>query len=235
MRLAPTVAVVAAGIAIAGTATGITYAATSGSTTGKVIACRDAKGVLALLNSHGHCPAHFVKVAINEQGPRGPRGPRGPIGPAGPGAVRLAVRSSGGAVSKESKPIAGSTLTVQVLCNPDDNAQVYINLNPPGSPFIFEGTAGLAGDGGSGSALWLDPVTDAPKPATLGPTSKSIGAEQSATLHSVEFTSNSGSAPGGTVVADVLVTQGSHMFTVQLAAYQDPTHCFAQAMVTPAG
>lgn len=228
MQTVRLVAVLAAGVAIAGVATGITYAATSISG-GTVHACRDAKGVLALLNSHGHCPSHFVKVTLNQQGPRGKTGKTGKTGPAGPGAIRLAVASTGGLVTKESAPIAGSTLTVEVLCSATDEAQVYINLNAPGKPFTFEGTGSWDGSSGSGMASWLDPTTDAVVPQALGATVKQVAAQQNGEAHSVEFT-----ATGGTLVADVLVTQGGHSFSVQMGEYRDPTRCFAHAMVTPA-
>jgi collagen triple helix repeat protein len=74
--------VVAGAVAVAASATGITYAATT--TTAKpVYACANSKGTLRLL-AKGKCPRGFAKVAINKQGVRGLTGPRGRTGARGP-------------------------------------------------------------------------------------------------------------------------------------------------------
>jgi hypothetical protein len=216
---------VAVGLVVAGAATGVAYAATSGGTT--VHACTNSKGTLRLIGAHGHCPKHFKKVSINQRGQTGARGPKGNTGntgPAGPGAVGLSVTSTSGLVTKESAPIAGSELTVEVLCDPADDAQVYLNLNAAGTPFTFEGTA--AADL-VGSFLHESPGGSVAS-AALGSTAKIVNGTEPGDAHSVEFTASS-----GTVTANILVAQGSKMFNLQLGAFESGTSCWSHAMVTP--
>jgi hypothetical protein len=170
-------------------------------------------------------------VTIDERGPRGPRGKTGKTGPAGPGAIRLAVKSTNGLVTKKSKPVAGSKLTVEVICDPANYAQVYINENVPGSPFTVTGSGSWNGSAGTGEVLFLNGSGD-PTVKTFGDTSKTVAIAQTGDPHSVEFISSQ-----DTIEANVLVAQGSHMFSVLLAGFRDPgsASCFAQALVTPAG
>ncbi len=229
------IAVTIAGLAVATAATGITYAATTGGTA--VHACRNSAGTLRLIDSHGHCPSNYTKVWISERGPRGPRGYRGlpgepgEPGAPGPGAVSLVLQSSScGVCSKESGPIDGTGLTVEVLCVPQQEAQVYVNLTAPGSTFFIEGTASYSGTG-DGNVLWLNQAGDGVVTTHLGPVPTHLSTQQVGTQHSVEFT-----APNGSLVADVLVTQDDHMFAVQLGEYRDSSNnCWAHALVTPAG
>lgn len=235
MRTVPTVAVLAAGLTIAASATGITYAASSGST-GSVHACANSKGTLRLLE-HGDCPRHYSKVTINERGPRGPRGERGRRGvpgTPGPGAVSLVVNAATAPTCNptcwtESDPIAGTGLAVEVLCAPQQEAQVYINLNSAGSVFTVEGDATYSGTG-SGNVLWLNAAGDAPVTTNLSSTPTLLSTQQVGDPHSVEFT-----APNGSLIADVVVTQDNHVFSVELAEYRDSNTCWAHAMVTPTG
>ena len=206
-------------------ASGVTYAATSGSSAVK--ACANSKGVLRLLDAHGRCPKHYSKISLNQRGPRGRAGARGP---AGPGATSLSVGSTVGLVTKESKPIGGTTLTVEVLCNPaNEESQVYVNLDAAGPAFSFEGTASTDG---TGSILYEDPAGGSAVVQTLGSTVHQYNALQPGDAHSVEFTST-----GKTLQADMLFAQGSKMFSVKLAAFEasDFSSCWAHAMVTPAG
>jgi hypothetical protein len=181
-------------------------------------------------------------VTINEQGLRGPRGERGrrgipgvpgDPGEPGPGAVSLVMRSSGcGTVfSQESAPIGGSGLDVEVLCVPAQEAQVYINLTTTGSNFTVEGEATYSGTG-DGSALWLNAAGNGVVTTYLSATSTLLSTDQIGTVpHSVEFT-----APNGSLVGEVIVTQGSHMFSVEFGEFRDGSdNCWAHALVTPAG
>ena len=207
-------------VAVAAAASGITYAATV--TTPQVLhACSNAKGTLRLLQN-GHCPAGYSKVGINKQGPRGLPGP---------GAVRLAVKSAScGVCSQTSGAIAGSGLTVEVLCDPQQDAQVYINVAVAGSAFTVEGDASYSGTG-DGNALWLNAAGDGVVTTHLTSTPTVLSTEQVGSEHSVEFT-----APGGSLVGDVLVTQANHMFSVEFGEYRDGSNnCWAHALVTPAG
>jgi hypothetical protein len=229
MRFTPAIALVAAGLTIAATATGITYAATS-SSTDTVHACANTKGKLALLDAHGDCPKNFSKVSINERGPQGktgPTGPQGKRGPAGPGAIKLSVTSASGLVTKESKPIAGTGLTVEVLCDPAEDAQVYVNLNQTGASFTFEGTAS---DAGTGQVLYESPGGGGVVVQALGATTKIVAAAQPGDPHSVEFTTTD-----QTVAASLLVAQGAKMFSVELGAFRTAGSCWSHAMVIPAG
>jgi hypothetical protein len=236
MHIAHAVGVAAAGLAVAGAATGITYAATS-STGGSVRACANSNGTLRLLSANGQCPKHYRKVSINERGPRGPIGKTGPRGRAGhpgapgPGALSLVVHATTpGTVTKVSPTIGGSGLTVEVVCVPEQEAQVYINLDNPGSVFTFEGAGSFTGTG-AGTASWLKESDDSVVTTTLSPTPVILSAEQSGTPHSVEFTTTNGSLAG-----DVLVTRGNHVFSVQFGAFRDSTNtCWSHALVTPAG
>jgi hypothetical protein len=231
MRIGSVVALAAAGLAIAATATGITYAATS--TDGSVRACANSKGTLRLLDPHGNCPANYSKVSISKRGPKGKpgaTGPRGKQGVAGPGAVRLAVSSTSGLKTKETARIAGTTLTVEVLCNPADNAQVYVSLDHAGAPFTFEGMAGYVGMG-SGSVLYQDPTSAASNESqNLTDRTAEVSASQLGDPHSVEF-----SSMNGIVAANLVLAQGSRMFSVQLGAFHSDDSCWAHAMVIPAG
>jgi hypothetical protein len=230
MRVASVVVLAAAGLAIAATATGITYAATN--TDGSVRACANSKGTLRLLDAHGNCPANYTKVSISKRGPRGKTGktgPRGKQGPAGPGAMRLAISSANGLKSKETAHIAGSTLTVEVLCDPADNAQVYVNLDQPGAPFTFEGTAGYVGMG-TGSLVYQNPTSETSiESQDLTEATAQVAAAQLGDAHSVEFTSMN-----GTVAANLVLAQGSKVFSVQLGAFHSDNACWAHAMVIPA-
>lgn len=227
MRIVPVLTVLAGGALIAAAATGITYAATRDGDS--VHACANSKGTLRLLNAHGHCPKHYSKVTLNEQGPRGKTGKTGKTGPPGPGAIRLAVSSTSGLSKQESTQIAGSTLTVEVLCSPADDAQVYINADGAGAPWTFEGNA--SGTAGSATLLYENPNGSPAPTQQIAQTAEIVAGEQGGDAHSVEFTTDA-----DTLEASVLVAQGDHMFTVQLGAYvaEDDSSCWAHALVTPA-
>jgi hypothetical protein len=65
---------------------------------------------LTLLNSHGHCPKHFVKVTLNEQGPRGETGKTDPVTD-DPHSVPLGGSSKNLAAEQSGSPHSGTPRT----------------------------------------------------------------------------------------------------------------------------
>src|SRR4051794_10456684 len=133
----------AAGVTVAATAAGVTYAATT-TTTKVVYACANRSGTLKLLVK-GTCPSRYAKVAINKQGPRGLTGPRGPQGP---GAIGLAATQAS-AVAKESTIIGRTGLTVTAGCSGHAQSFVYVNqiandLGPNAPDWTVTGSSQLA-------------------------------------------------------------------------------------------
>jgi hypothetical protein len=108
-------------------ATGVTYAATSG--TPKLHACANSAGVLALLNSKGKCPSGFTKVTLNAQGVAGSTGPAGPRGLAGPSGASGAQGPA--AISGNAFSVSGSyetNNTNSLLINTSTTGQVSAHL-----------------------------------------------------------------------------------------------------------
>ena len=96
----------------------------------------------------------------------------------------------------------------------------------------FEGTLMriAAAAAGLTNVLWLNAAGDTPVTTHLGSAPTLLSTQQVGDPHSVEFT-----APNGSLVADVLVTQDDRVFSVQLGEFRDGGNCWAHALVTPAG
>jgi hypothetical protein len=216
-----------AGLAVAGTAAGVTYAATTASTKA-VYACANKPGTLRLL-AKGKCPSGYAKVAINKQGPRGLTGARGPQGP---GAVPLTAAATGAAASS---PASRRTLTELHLvfgvdCKTGDHAALDIGFDSAapsgwtvsGLTYTSASAYGLKVNGTSyigGSGSWgFDKAVD--------------GFTGNYVRVSLGYDTNTSS--GYRLQGSLLVTRGGHSATVQFALddYLGDT-CSARAQVTP--
>jgi hypothetical protein len=131
-----------AGALIATTATGITYAATSGH---GAKACESGKGVLALLDKHGKCPSGYTKTNIGAEGPRGPKGASGGPGPTASAFAKEIVQSP-----------AASDPTQEVIATNDSGTNITVS-GPMATSFdgralvdaevtLVPGESGAAGD-----------------------------------------------------------------------------------------
>jgi hypothetical protein len=210
-----------AGLAVAGTAAGVTYAATTASTKA-VYACANKPGTLRLL-AKGKCPSGYAKVAINKQGPRGLTGPQGP------GAVTLSTASTTNGVGAPVKTVALGALKLDlgVYCKPGTNAALSIGFhkntplgawNVSGLTFATTDQYGLKVNGipiSGGSGSWgFDEAVD--------------GTEGNDVRLSV--------ASGGRLQGSLLLTRDGRSATVEVAldAFVNDA-CSARAQVTPSG
>jgi hypothetical protein len=142
--------------------TGITLAAT---TTSGYSACSNAKHQLALLNSRGHCAAHYRKVAVGARGPAGARGHAGPPGKQGPPGQNgvtngyVALNTASGTLSltdlapvvQLSLPAGKYTLSAKTVASGAAGGTVSCLLITPANGTIDSSSAAIAGSGGSGS------------------------------------------------------------------------------------
>jgi hypothetical protein len=228
LRVAVTLA---AGVAVAVTAAGVTYAATTSTTTKVVHACANRAGTLRLLNK-GKCPAHYRKVAINRQGPRGLTGPRGPQGP---GAIGLTATQAD-ATPKESPTIGHTGLTVSAGCTGATESFVYVtqpakDLGNSAPAWTVSGSSQLANNA---TALVLHdpgPTLDA---VAGGPSLIEIS--QPDGTASVEFLfEGNGLHTANDWYVDLLVTRNHHVFALHAALHVDGTACSTRLVATPAG
>jgi len=241
LRIALTIV---AGVAVAATAAGVTYAATS-STTKVVYACANRTGTLKLL-SKGICPRGYSKVAINKQGPRGltgPRGSQGVRGPRGlqgiqgdPGPGALTIRSATDSTSQtdvHDQLVPGTGLNVHAVCEAGDGSAsgVYLDDKDASASYAVTGSYDLQAPGAHAVLVYTGHTNGPNLASGLG----LVEYTQSASLNSSsEFVIQEDSSTGGQMTADVTVTRGGERFILHLYVAESPTHCVAQAEIIPA-
>jgi len=158
----------------------------------------------------------------------------------------LGIERTGGSVHA----CANSRGTLRLLEHgdcPRHYSKVTINERGPRGPRGERGRRGLPGTPGPGAVslvvnsatapscnptCWVGSgaIGDTPVTTHLGSAPTLLSTRQVGDPHSVEFT-----APNGSLVADVLVTQDDRVFSVQLGEFRDGGNCWAHALVTPAG
>jgi hypothetical protein len=224
MRNAVALAVVAAGLAVAGAATGITYAATS-SSSGSVHACANSNGTLRLLDAHGHCPKHFAKVSISE---RGPRGKTGKAGPRGPGARLLAVDTTRDDFTDTATyRVPGTGLEVEALCRAHSTSALYITDLTGAAKYEVSGQSYFIGDSGGYNLVYQ---------GGSHPSSVTHGSAQVAFTQPAQVSVTSEVVDdSGVLTSELLAVRGSASFTVSLLAKQSHNSCEVRAQITPSG
>ena len=222
-RALKVVLTVTTGVAVAATAAGVTYAATT-TTTKVVYACANRAGTLKLL-SKGKCPLHYGKVAINKQGQRGLTGPRGPQGP---GAFTISVPTHGTTAPATERRISVAGIAVSIFCGQGPSAEMDLDGDPSTVGYTVAGQSQFGG----GTASILHRLTnDTGAQTDPVPTGASlVSLDEPATGNSTEFFNH-----GGDWYADLIVSRGSHAFAVQMHSVAGPGRCLVRAVVTPAG
>jgi hypothetical protein len=208
-------------VAVAVTATGLTYAATT-PRTAYVYACANHWHTLHIMRPGGRCEPGFTKVAINQRGPRGPRGARGP------GAQPLTIHSTEGNTTRAGNLIGHTGLRATTACSPGGAARLYILDTDGSADFEVSGPAQFSGtSGGQNLMLYYD-----------GRTARTVPLNHGANLVDLPQRANKNAnaefqIADGSLATSVLVTRRTETFTINMYLHVDSEHCGVQAQITP--
>jgi hypothetical protein len=220
--------------------------AVASSTTPTVHACANAKGSLALLSAKGKCAKGFSKVTIAKTGPTGPKGAAGPRGnpgspgmpgapgPAGPGALSSVVTStSTSALATGSSVVAGGTnLQVQSRCQAGTVAEVtFAGLGD----YLVHGATEFVANGGVAASYVFNTSSSSTSslPISTGPGVLDFENNSPAASTTADIEADFASSGTGKLSTDVVVSDGTVTFTVDVFLEVDGSSCNATAQVTP--
>jgi hypothetical protein len=207
----------------------------------QVKACTNAKGVLRLLSSSGTCPPTFHKIAISQQGPKGARGARGPKGSPGVPGPRGEAGATGpdsqSSIATSKVPIgaAVSLADTKLVVTAECTSATFSKLIITGSgDYLVHGVSDLSVSDPSVTGKADSHPSTGAETDVIDTGSALIDFETDTT--SAKTTSDitvSGTPGGGDLSTDLLVSEGTRTFTVDVFLSLTAKSCQAAAQITP--
>jgi Collagen triple helix repeat (20 copies) len=250
-RPAVVIAAFALGVSVVG---GVAVAASSSP---HVNACANSAGVLRLLSHSGKCPSGFTPIAISDHGPKGATGAKGPRGVAGQPGARgprglrglkgatgpKGAAGTGGAAAQSSiattlgtigktVTLSGTALTIKAQCVTGTSSSLVIT---GADDYLVHGVSDLAASGSMTGKTDFNPFTGATS-EVIDVGSGLIDYESNGT--SAKTTSDikvSGTNGTGKLSSNLLLSDGTETFTIDVFLTVGPSTCAATAQISPAG